>query len=436
MTFHNVSAVAVSSGDDIVSDADVIRNSDGQPMIPATALAGAITNAILLKIDSKNADDTSDFINTELLVDIFGGRQENRSIMSALTIDDAVYQEQTKVKIRHMTKLDDNKQVEHQKKYAVEVVEPNAKGCMQFELERRSKSATKDKQLRKLLSWIITQINQGKIAFGAKTNSGLGRIKIEEIKYKVFSKDNINDYLLYIKDNTNEEIKWDNFDIPKEKEDDSAWQFDFKNLGMVCIKEYFTNEHLPNYQHLQSGDKSILSGTSLAGAIRANMKQNLILLGLTQDQAKTILQELYGWVKEIETVDQPSDNRASYLKRFEVPINGGHLKKISRNKINRFTGGTNHGGLFTEKVQVFGEVTLAFLWHDNAQDWMKGLLLLSLQELHNQYISIGGNATVGYGKFIATKMTPFDKFSDYKDKYFKALYTEIKSTINDEGSIS
>ena len=112
--------------------------------------------------------------------------------------------------------------------------------------------------------------------------------------------------------------------------------------------------------------------------------------------------ELFGFAKDSEM------NNAGL--RGRVIINDIYLKPqsykvLNHTKIDRFTGGTIDGALFSEKVAAYeGEIKLE-IWVENIalQDaHIKEAFEKALEDIKNGQLQLGGNTTKGHGVFKGT----------------------------------
>jgi len=95
---------------------------------------------------------------------------------------------------------------------------------------------------------------------------------------------------------------------------------------------------------------------------------------------------------------------ASHIVFAESIVKNGKWAPVTRNRINRFDGSTMGGALYTELSYFGGECALEVLLPaDRGYDWMWGLILLTLKDLENGFLAIGGQTAVGRGLFGLSK---------------------------------
>ncbi|HMR68474.1 MAG TPA: RAMP superfamily CRISPR-associated protein, partial [Anaerolineae bacterium] len=151
----------------------------------------------------------------------------------------------------------------------------------------------------------------------------------------------------------------------------------------------------PDVTHLRSNGRPVLSGTSLAGALRARALR--IANTLKLPQADNFVTRIFGG--EIERSDR-KELVASRLIVDETVIEQGLDMVQSRVKIDRFTGGAFPGALFSEQP-VFGQpetqvqIKARLVAPTPAEI---GLVLMLLKDLWTGDLPLGGEAGIGRGR--------------------------------------
>ncbi|MEZ4622951.1 MAG: RAMP superfamily CRISPR-associated protein [Caldilineaceae bacterium] len=152
----------------------------------------------------------------------------------------------------------------------------------------------------------------------------------------------------------------------------------------------------------------MLSGTSLAGALRARA---LRIANTVGRRGESFLDDLFGY-----RVKDTAEEREQF-KRGENPLTASRLwveetevkepepLVQSRVKLDRFTGGSYPGALFSQeaawgKAETRINVKLSLQAHVRAarQDAEIGLLLLLLKDLWSGDLPLGGESSVGRGR--------------------------------------
>ena len=170
---------------------------------------------------------------------------------------------------------------------------------------------------------------------------------------------------------------------------------------------------------LKSGDDFILSGKSLAGALRHRALK--ILNTLEIEGAEEKIRDLFGHVDNETRAPEsgPADGqkgseaersgaeqaRKSRIKTYETKFNKDRVeaKNQTRIRIDRFTGGTIRGALFSEaalwrKSGSEGSPQLPLKYRlTDPKPWEPALLLHLLKDLWTGDLAIGSGKSIGRG---------------------------------------
>jgi CRISPR/Cas system CSM-associated protein Csm3 (group 7 of RAMP superfamily) len=157
--------------------------------------------------------------------------------------------------------------------------------------------------------------------------------------------------------------------------------------------------HLRSWQVGQDKPVPILSGTSLAGALRARALKIANTIG--RENAAELVNGMFG--PEIKPGVKP---RASRIFVEEHVIDGGEATLVqSRVSIDRFTGGARDMALFNEQP-LWGKAQIKIkLRLIDPRDAEIGLLLLVLKDLWTGDLPLGGESSVGRGRLRGLSAT-------------------------------
>jgi CRISPR/Cas system CSM-associated protein Csm3 (group 7 of RAMP superfamily) len=169
------------------------------------------------------------------------------------------------------------------------------------------------------------------------------------------------------------------------------------------IRDYAASNTSADAAHLHSKRNGklepIVSGTSLAGALRARAQRIANTVAGDTNRAEKLVDEMFG--------PRKGELRASRVRVRESVIQNGMSEMVqNRVKIDRFTGGASNTALFSEqpvfglsetRVQIALELVKA---HEQEQvDRAEvGLLLLVLKDLWTGDLALGGESSVGRGR--------------------------------------
>jgi len=398
ISFKLESPLAIGSGENNYTDKDIIKDSAGKPYIPATAIAGVTRELITQKISDKsiieyyfgskdkNVTKGEDFCNSNLI--FYDAR---------IVQDDSDYY----VSVRDSVQLDEYKTAVNGSKFDMEILEPGI-GFVTY-IEENIEDGKID-----VADMIAQLFLNNQVSFGGKTMRGYGAISDVLVGYNEFDFSNNSDI-----------DKWLNFDIYGESNWTSVGKEDNKEnncitlkleqVGGISIRRYTTKPSpskdiaVPDYEQLtvHNGNVEVptIPGTSWAGAIRHRMQELLSAQPSNKDSAKKSIDKIFGHV-------DGKGNNAKARSRImfsETRLSGGKDKQISRNAIDRFTGGTVDGALYTESTHYGGttELKIAYDSDDNSKMDEKEIsaLAATLCDLHYGFLAVGGETSIGRGLF-------------------------------------
>jgi CRISPR/Cas system CSM-associated protein Csm3 (group 7 of RAMP superfamily) len=175
----------------------------------------------------------------------------------------------------------------------------------------------------------------------------------------------------------------------------------FALKGSLLIRSNFGGANAPDFVHLHSKrdnkDVPILSGTSIAGALRARAIRIANTLG---KDGINVADSIFG-NRRYEDGGK-KELTASRLFVEESIIQNSLSLVHSRVKIDRFTGGSYPAALFSEQPvfgKLVGENTLKIqLKLEKACEKDIGLLLLLFKDLWTGDLPLGGECSVGRGR--------------------------------------
>ena len=391
------------SGD---TDSDVMRNSGGECFVPGTSIAGAFRNYLGDRKNEKSA---------------FGYSEGQEGQMSLVYFSDLYFdQNSVKVSVRDRVQLSADKNVNN--KFDLEIIEPGAAG--NIKLEALLRQGCEDPE--ELIEDIILALADGDIRLGANKNRGFGRIKVESVRKSEFSEADREGWLRYLEgdaDAGGEAVPFEEWAQGKtrRKERFEKIRIPLTLTGGISIRRYSAQPGKADFEHITSNGKPIVPGTSWNGAVRADAKRILGDLGLKQSDIDTLIDNWFGKVKEKQSGDADSSWQSKIVFSESV-ITGAKMLPMTRNNINRFTGGTKDGALYTELSCVGGETVLEYMIEkDDKLLPLRGMMKLVVQDICNGIVPVGGQTAVGRGIFAGEA-----EKSENDEKDLKALYEEVR----------
>ena len=379
LTLTLASPLSIGASESASTDRDVVLDAREKPMIPATAIAG-VYRSLCSKADQdkyfgciappkkKDEKNPQDAISSELL---FYDAKLNSKAPMHKTVRDSVA-------------LDENKYAKKGAKFDFEVVETGAE-FIGF-VEARSKAAA---------DFFRTLLGK-KVSFGAKSTRGYGQValKVEVIEFD-FAENRDVQLAAWLGFDMFDSTAWVE-EIPRKSEDsgtETTITLQLRQKGGLSIRQYYTNPGGADSGQLTLRDETpVIPGTSWAGMFRHHMAT---LLECKSDDKK--VSDVFGFVSKNEKSSAKSKIRFS-----ESKLVGATEKQLTRNAIDRFTGGTKQGALFTE-ITVYGGTTNLEISFDNSMSGdAKFALFAALMDLHHGYAAVGGLTSIGRGLFEIT----------------------------------
>lgn len=438
------SPLNVSAGLSEETDADVLRNGDGEVFIPGTSVAGAFRNALMLKEKSDG---------------IMGYSDGEQGRMSSILISDIYFAEPEHVKtgIRDGIKLDDSKIVEN--KFDMEIVETGAVGTLYIECVVREGDTPE--QYVDAIKKLVTMLQSGEIRFGANKNRGFGRVELLEEIDKEESKDvtdigertsksmyvysrifagkdigaykdfilacaNINSKSdgsencghdtrlgLYDSQKLSDWIgeKWTEKCLNLNQHADADQPLDLEQyvkisvplrlMGGISIRRYSAKSNQADFEHITCDGKPVIPGSSWNGAIRADVARILWeLIDVGKDKQMIVENLIDGWFGKIS--DEQGESMQSLVVVSESIIEGATPVPMTRNKVNRFDASTVDGALYSEISYFGGKTTLELLIRKDEKRYYEELveiLQLVIRDIKEGFVAVGGQTAVGRGVF-------------------------------------
>jgi CRISPR/Cas system CSM-associated protein Csm3 (group 7 of RAMP superfamily) len=187
---------------------------------------------------------------------------------------------------------------------------------------------------------------------------------------------------------------------------------EFKLRTSLMIRSGGDQAEAPDmvYLHSKRGDdnKPILSGTSLAGAMRARGYKIANTLFNDPSIAGEFVETIFGPEKIKKRLERTEDDEPPFASRLQVrerEVEGRTDLVQSRIRIDRLTGGTYPGALFEQQPVVGGDHSRVVVSVElrNPEDSQIGLLLHILRDLWSGDLPLGGESSTGRGRLEGIK---------------------------------
>ncbi len=402
---------------------DPLDEAEGRvtPLLTGASLAGAL-RSYLREVESgygRNAQDAP--ISNSL----FGGWQgDDDGEQSPLIVEDArgmqgaiEFRDGVAINARSRT-ADDGK------KYDLQLWAAGTRFPLRFELVIRNKDHDDEAQLRQALVTALSGLSNGGITLGMRKQRGYGAVTIENWGIRQWNLKEPVELLDWLENGAASITAQASLEtalgagLTADARDSFSLEATFALDGSLLIRSEGRTDQGPDAVHLKARQAdgnsvaSVLSGTSLAGVLRARAYKILTTLGDKQ-KAKTQVDDLFGTdmeelQKRRKQGDKNAQPRASRLKVTEQVITTVQEEFVqNRVSIDRFTGGALETALFNEQP-VFGggNSRLTMTLHlREPKDAEIGLLLQLLKDLWTGDLPVGGESSVGRGRLQGLSAT-------------------------------
>ena len=449
-----LSPALIGSGEKTNTDRDVYVDENMSPIIPGTGITGVLRSALDNRsaetlfgplIDKPNDGSATSplwIMDSPALTDYKNYMGKNEAIPAKIIVIDNVA-------------LDEGKVAKPGGKFDFEAIECGSYFYLRMELVIRKDSPD---NLETLLDKLLKKLNT--LYIGGKTSRGFGKLKCERVGKLVFESNisglqNRMDFswkswidsfdkehspgkndVLYKKGTLQNSAATHYFcekccnKLPNyDSEHISCISATLKLNGSLLIRDDYSVIGDEDSAHITSAGIPVIYGTSWVGAIK-----NGLARFITHNGFSGYLDEVFGHIKETTPKEHyPSKVRvdASYFEKPSNKKSADNRFPVTRVKIDRWTGGTVKGALFTSRPQFNGNVTLTLYYPKNDAAILQ-LLSLALDAIDRGIITIGGETAIGRGVFSVEKISidgVEEEFADSADKKQFKLFTEQKSAL-------
>jgi len=417
-----------SGSDSIVTDMPILRDaSSGAPLLPGSSIAGAMRAYLRERIlgyeeaEPHDASSISQKLFGDVLEDVAEDQRQSRE--SYLTIDDAVAETSSiefrpGVKINPATRIAAVEEDKAGQLYDMELLEAGTSFPLMLELDLPEDEGLQHDLLQGL-AIALTGFEKSEIGLGARKRRGFGECRVTEWKVEDYNLKDPGQLVAWITGASGKEPSGKTVaekmgfkeSLPDER---SLFKLEaeFRLASSLLIRSGSGRADAPEMVHLRSKrnnvDAPILSGTSLAGAMRARALR-IANMVFSEDSLKAIklVSDIFGSeLTEKQTERKNEDDPfASRLLVHEREVNGRSDMVQTRIRIDRFTGGTFPGALFEQQPVIGGSQSkiLVSIELRNPKDQQIGLLLHILKDLWIGDLPLGGESSAGRGRLAGLK---------------------------------
>ncbi len=435
ITIEAETPLAVGNGEkDITTDALVVRDTNNMPFIPGTSITGVLRGAYSEKHDEKNTNSLFGFQRgkegqgSELIItDAILIGKEGLALDGLQDIDfhDPFYAQYQNLPIRQHVRMSDKGVAENAGKFDEQVVYKGSRFV--FEMELLSSNDRTE-----LIQTLLGMLKGSSFRIGGGTRSGFGKIEVIDIQYRNLDLRRSNDMNLYLKKNASLKETWEGYKpFGVEAISDDSWTtyildlkaddfflfssgFGDKEADMTPVSEQIVvwKDDKPEFKNC----KVLIPATSVKGAIAHRVVYHWNKLNhryADGDGEKSLVGNENPAVKAL--FGYSDDNK---IARGNVMISDvfedGSEKIVNHVSIDRFTGGSIDGALFTEKVingrgksyKLEVQVkTTAFSYTEESfpsNGTIQKALEQALLDICNGLLPLGGGTNRGNGIFTGS----------------------------------
>ncbi len=412
------SPLAVGSGEDSNTDSDVILDSSGAPIIPATSIAGAVRHFLGVECDDKsmlfgyvngkngnngnNVDNGSDsleskvkFYDAVLISDSFITVRDSVALENKVGVNGAKFDKEAVETLQDLQSV----KIRIQAKFDKEAVETDS--VFETLIELRNVSEDEENAILDAVS----AIDSGLLRIGSKTTRGYGEFRVTEIKKAVFClPDDRKEWVEFLPyDFSSDKCYTDILHEIKNRKQNFNYtriHLELKQRGAVSIRSYTVKNandiKTADFVQLSTNDGvPVIPGTSWAGAFRKRFSD-------FTGKDKEYVNSVWGDV-DIEKNIQSKSKIIFSESRLANYVE----KKIDRNAIDRFSAGIKDGALYSEKTVYNGKCSLNIDIKNDVAEPDKCMKIISavICDLDRGYLAVGGLTSVGRGLFSVEKVT-------------------------------
>lgn len=406
--------------DDGITDLLVLKSADGRPLVPATSLAGVLRQQIRELYDERLADFCFGQIDDSKKAKAEIG--QSRIYVDDLILDIAGegYLHRDGVAIDDYTGIGIDGA-----KFDYEAVDRGASGTLQMEITLRAADIEEAQALDSRVFrhpdaadfWddfnkTLADILYTGIHVGSLTAKGFGLLTSasEEVPFYTFDFSKPGEFYKWLDyldagQQTDYQLPDSSASYRPERvqypEDTLVMDLQFGLKSSLLVRDYNAGGQSDSSVisvQMKNHDDFVIPGTTIKGVIRHRAQHLLRQIFPDSEHSQDFINHLMGYANESKGVGQQSH---LMVHEAYIPSSQVRLHKQTRNRIDRLTGGTIEGALFSEdpiwRNKDFS-APVHFKWRvKKCQDREAGLLFLVMRDLWMGNVPIGGGAAIGRG---------------------------------------
>ncbi|MCR5176852.1 MAG: hypothetical protein K6C05_08375 [Anaerovibrio sp.] len=403
-------------------DIHIQKNKSGKPFIPGTSMCGVLRCFVDEEMNN----------NSELLF----GSDDAQGSQSLVQIYDIVLENSNQTYRDGVAIHDYTGVAKTGAKYDYEIVD-HGEGDFRLEAVIRQKQEAGKDNIREDIIRIKDKLEAG-IRLGAMTAKGMGLVQLKKAKLGLYdlknNKDDVKAWFMKpeaVPSDASDRMKDQLEKLPGTQVPLFEGDFELRSTMIIRTDNMDIsengNKHIDKVFLRNSAGQYVVPGTSIKGVLRHRARYILDRLCHGQDEAvDKFINNLMGHSENID-----SRQKSRFYVSESTLTDAVQEKIITRNRIDRITGGVMDSALFTT-VPVYQEKTGEKALHikffikpakgeqDNSAEI--GLALLLFRDLWQGRIAIGGETGVGRGTL--------------KGLSGRIVIDDVEYTVNANGEIS
>jgi len=383
---------------------ELYKAPDGRAVLTGASIAGALRHYLIQRLYGYQTADTN---KDSLIQKQFGeALDETRGAQSRLITYDATSQnsaqsERDGVRINDITRTADERAL-----FKIKTWDAGTQFPLRLELVMYEEDTTLQAHLKQAFAVLLSAFATDEIPMGGRKNRGYGQCAVSD--WRVYE---------YDMTSTDDFLGWVNGQYPSPTPDflSKANRFmdnrqrvilsaSFALCDSVMIRTIEKRADKEITRHLTNRDNQpILTGTSIAGALRARAFKILQTIG----KSDGIAYDLFG------DDGKDGDEKVRDIKSSRMIVKESVIQKAdtahiqNRVKIERFTGGSYETALINEQPvfatpNTWVKIELELRKPEPAQI---GLFLLLLKDLWTEDLPLGGESNIGRGRLRGKNAT-------------------------------
>jgi CRISPR/Cas system CSM-associated protein Csm3 (group 7 of RAMP superfamily) len=406
------------------ADQVLVRTPEGGFYIPASSLTGAIRSALAARQGSYQ-DFRKNLEEREVRV-LFGrnrgpkkeGSGDEKFFASLVTIDDAHAVKKAAAQVRDGVAIDAKfGTAKDRAKFDLEVLPAGTEFSLSLSVtiyDQLPEGLTAD-ELRSSFGAAL-ELLRGKVRLGARTRRGYGEGAVENWSIFELNMDDRAHLAAWLRRKPEQGAPKELKSIEKPEGRGAPWFEISASLALdtsLLIRSAGDQPSDPDSLHLTEQGRALLTGTSLAGALRHRVER--IAKTIIPEEAAPITEGMFG---PLLGGKETPEGRKRKARGGRVWVSECEVKNCTQNvqgrvAIDRFTGGARDTALFDEApswpvgVGVHVEVSIRL---EDPHEAEVGLLIAAFKDLWLGDLTLGGGAGVGRGVFrgITAKLSTPD----------------------------